>query len=187
MASALFDPLQQFHDTDGKPLEDGYLYFGVANQNPQVNPITVYWDAAGTIPAAQPIRTSGGFPVRAGTAARVYVSADDYSLVVRDKNQRLVLSKLTADGFSSALITFLQSGTGAVTRTAQAKMREWVSVLDFDAVGDGVTDDTAAIQAAINYCYAGGTGAAAARGRRLRERHRNRAALRESRSAGQRA
>jgi hypothetical protein len=155
MASALFDPLQQFHDTDGKPLDDGYLYFGVANQNPQVNPITVYWDAAGTIPAAQPIRTSGGFPVRAGTAARVYVSADDYSLVVRDKNQRLVLSKLTADGFSSALITFLQSGTGAVTRTAQAKMRETVSVKDFGAVGDGVADDTVAVQAFFNACQNG--------------------------------
>jgi len=43
---------------------------------------------------------------------------------------------------------FLQAGTGAVTRTAQAKMRETVSVLDFGAVGDGVADDTAAIQAA---------------------------------------
>lgn len=139
MASALFDSLQQFHDTDGKPLEDGYLYFGVANQNPQVNPITVYWDAAGTIPAAQPIRTSGGFPVRAGSAARVYVSADDYSLVVRDKNQRLVLSKLTADGFSSAFITFLQSGTGAVTRTAQDKMRETVSAADFTDLATAVS------------------------------------------------
>ena len=44
---------------------------------------------------------------------------------------------------------FLQAGTGAVTRTAQAKMRETVSVLDFGAVGDGVADDTAAIQAAF--------------------------------------
>jgi len=48
-------------------------------------------------------------------------------------------------------VSFLQAGTGAVTRTAQSKLRETISVLDFGAVGDGVNDDTAEIQAAFTY------------------------------------
>ena len=43
---------------------------------------------------------------------------------------------------------FEQLATGAVNRAINEKLKEWVSITDFGAVGNGITDNTAAIQAA---------------------------------------
>lgn len=55
---------------------------------------------------------------------------------------------LAASG-GAAKVGFLQSGAGAVLRTIQSKDRDVLSVRDFGAVGDGVTNDAAAIQLAF--------------------------------------
>lgn len=44
--------------------------------------------------------------------------------------------------------------TGAINRTIQSKLADAVNVKDFGAVGNGSTDDTVAVQNAVDYCVA---------------------------------
>lgn len=158
-------PYPLITDIDGQPLEDGYIWIGAANLPPIGNPVSVYWDAALTQPAALPVRTRGGYPVNAGTPARLYVGSD-YSILVQNKNGSTIYSAPAATErysgvvveISSTDVSFLQAGTGAVTRTAQSKMRDVVSVLDFGADPTGATDSRAAFQAAVTAVIASGRG-----------------------------
>jgi hypothetical protein len=51
---------------------------------------------------------------------------------------------------SDANVTHIASGTGAVSRTVQSVLRDVISVKDFGATGNGSTDDTSAIQSALD-------------------------------------
>lgn len=152
-------PFPVFQDRAGQPLENGYVWIGVANLNPQTNPVVAYFDAALTIVAPQPLRTLNGYISRAGTPAQIYVNAANYSLLVQDSKGSMVYNFPDGTGISpdACGVTYDPPYTGGVSYPVCEKLAQTVSVKDFGAVGDGVVDDTAAIQAAINAVDIGGT------------------------------
>ena len=146
-------PFPVFQDRDGQPLENGYIWLGVQNLNPQVNPVIAYFDEALTIVAPQPLRTLNGYISRAGTPAQVFIDGVNFSILVQDSKGSMVYNFPNGTGIdpnlNAADIVYDPAGVGAVATNVQAKLRQTVSIKDFGAIGDGVADDTAAIQAAL--------------------------------------
>jgi hypothetical protein len=109
-------PFIVFEDIDGEPLQSGYIYLGLPGLNPQVSPISVYSDAALTVPLAQPLRTVAGYVSSNGTPSKVYVDGD-FSITVLNKNSTLVYTSLTGNGLSTG-DTFTREETIAISEGA---------------------------------------------------------------------
>lgn len=158
MSVEINPPFRVFTDVDGEPLEDGYIHIGAVNQNPQAVPISVFWDQALTIPAAQPIRTLGGYPSRSGTPSRMYVVGDAYSISVSNKNGTLIYSDLNnragdaglrqdlsndTDPFLGAGLVGFDAGlvyaSGTVGGAIVALQSILVTPERFGAIGDGTS------------------------------------------------
>jgi hypothetical protein len=161
----------QFLDNSGNVLTGGKIFTYAAGTT---TPQATYTTSAGNIPHSNPIildasgRVPGGeiwivnglsykFVLETSTGVLI-ATYDNVSNVTEAskisftgfKGQVGVVQDL-ADNDGSDWIGFEQAGTGAVAISAQDKMRQFVNVKDFGAVGNGVANDTVAIFAAVAY------------------------------------
>lgn len=152
-------PKLQFFTEGGIPLAGGKLYSYAAGTT---TPLATYTTSSGIQNNTNPIILDSR-----GEAA-VWLGAASYKLKLADSTDVEIwtVDNITTQDAMNALTAFEASlastqgsslvgyvpASGPPGRTVQAKLRDVVSVKDFGAVGDGTTNDTTALQAAIAYC-----------------------------------
>lgn len=151
----------QFFTDNGTPLAGGLLYTYLAGTSTAA---TTYTTSAGNVPNSNPIVLNSAGRVQTEiwltqgvsykfvlkTSAFITIGTYDNIDGAADPAPFYAFEAALAASSGSSLVGFIQSGSGAVATTVQAKLRQIVSVIDFGADPTGVTDSTAAIQAALD-------------------------------------
>jgi polygalacturonase len=89
------------------------------------------------------LRAAAATSALASTAGAANVGADDGASGSKFSTVQGFVSSALAPG-GAALVGYAPAQSSTISRSVQAKLRDHVNVKDFGAVGDGVTDDTAA-------------------------------------------
>lgn len=169
MSLAVTPPFPVFTGRDGQPLDEGRIYVGVANQDPITNPVALFWDEALSIPAAQPVVTSGGYPVFVGSPAKLYTNAAAVSVRVLDGAGALVYSAANLVGQGSVTSVAANGGSTGYAFTGSPITGAGTLVLEVDdadtargAIGAAASGANADITSLLQSALIAETGTAAA-------------------------
>lgn len=153
-------PKVQILDASGRPCAGCYLWTYAAGTS---TPQATYTDSTAGTSNTNPV------VLDAGGAASVWIAGQAYKLVLEKPpfvaghgSVVWTVDNVTDTTFfyltylrsisDSALLTYTSPGTGGASRTVRAKLTELgISVKDFGAKCDGLTDDSAAFEAALDY------------------------------------
>jgi parallel beta-helix repeat protein len=151
----------QFFTNTGAVLTGGKIYTYLAGTT---TPATTYTTSTGNVPWTNPIVLDAAG--RVPSSGEIWLTIGvTYKFLLKDSNDVLIGTYdnvSSTPNIDSSLVTYTPAGTGAVTTTVQAKLRQVVSVQDFGAVADGNistgagTNNSPMFQAAINALGAGG-------------------------------
>lgn len=130
----------QFFDNNGIPLAGGQIYTYVAGSS---TPLSTYTDSSGGAANTNPIvLDAAGRPSYNGAPVEVWLTTGSYYKFVIKTSTGTTIATYDnlygVSGGSAADITFNPAPPGAVATTVQAKLREYVSLTDYDTLRNAV-------------------------------------------------